>query len=311
MRHVRMLGLTLAAVFAVGSVVASSAFATVKNPTESIKIFKNCPVSATEAQGEPIKDLICVFAATEAAPEGGHFTVGTITVPLEKQVVLQYGLAFTGPNEEYERYVPPQNGVEAITPTPEKVPGEPLVGINQREMAEFGWPETLKAKYKAAKKASLKTVYETIELAGTPATSRTNIIFEEGVGVEAPVKIKGENKWISELGDVCYIGSEEDPIVQHLTTGASTSPLTEQTIRGSAGSLTILKGGSELWLTGSDLVDNTYPVPSAECSGSYSTYIDAMLDRKFGIPAVAGASVTELKGTLYNTVASVAEKGGA
>jgi len=312
-----MLGLCLVAVFAMSAVAAASASAVIKNPTKSITIFKNCPVKATEAQGEPIHSLICVFAATEAAPEGGHFTVGTITVPLEKQIVLQYGIAFTGTEFfEHERFVPPQNGVEAITPTPEKVPGEPIAHLNQREQAELKWPEALSAKYLAAQKArSVKTVYETIELAGIPATSRTNIIFESGVGVEAPVKIKAENKWLSELGDTCYIGSNEGtipgPIVQHLTTGPSTSPLTGETIHGSAGELSIVRQGSELWLTHSNLVDNTYPVPGASCKGPYAKQIDAMIDKYFGIPAVAGASVTELKGTLYNAVVNVAEKGGA
>ena len=316
MRHVRMLGLCLVAAFAMSAVAAASASA-VKNPTKSITIFKNCPVKATEAQGEPIHSLICVFAATEAAPNGGHFTVGTITVPLEKQVVLQYGIAFTGSEFfEHERFAPPQNGVEAITPTPEKVPGEPIAHLNQREQAELKWPEALSAKYKAGQKAgSVKKVYETIELAGIPATSRTNIIFEEGVGVEAPVKIKAENKWLSELGDTCYIGSNEGtlpgPIVQHLTTGASTSPLTGETIHGSAGALEIVREGAELWLTGSDLVDNTYAVPGASCAGPYAEQIEALIDKYFGIPAVAGASVTELKGTLYNAVVGVAEKGGA
>ena len=129
--------------------------------------------------------------------------------------------------------------------------------------------------------------------------------------MEAPVKIKGENKWLSELGDVCYIGSNEAPIVQHLTSGASTSPLTGNTIHGSAGELAIIKEGNELWLHNSDLVDNTYPVPGATCTGPFSAQIAAAIDREFGIPAVAGASVTELKGTLYNATKEVAEKAGA
>jgi hypothetical protein len=311
-RHVRMLGLCLVAAFAISAVAAASAVAVIKNPTESIKIFKNCPIKAKEAQGEPLSFLICVFAATEPGAEGGHYTVGSITVPLEKQISLQYGLGFTGPFEEHERFVPPINGVEAISPTPEKVPGEPIAHLSLEEQIELGWPETLRQKYREGqKKGAVKKVYEAIELAGIPATNRTNIIFEEGTGVEAPVKIKGENKWLSEIGDVCYIGSNAEPIVQHLTSGASTSPLTGTTIHGSAGELSIVKEGSELWLAHSDLVDNTYPVPGVTCTGPFSEQIDAAIDREFGIPAVAGASVTELKGTLYNAVTAVAEKAGA
>src|SRR5271166_791214 len=288
--------------------VTSAVAGTVKNPTKSLGIFKNCPVNGVSPGGNPA--VACVFSATEAAPEGGSFTVGGITVPLAKQVQLQYAVAEKPyPEEEVEEFIAPTNGAPAIVPTPEVVPGEPIGNITEAEQEEEGWPVGLKYSYALAKKrGKVKKVFETIEQAGIPVQNSTNIIFEEGVGVLAPVKIKGENKWLSELGDVCYIGSEEDPITQHLTTGSSTSPLTSEVLKGSAGELRIFLEGSAILLTHSDLVDNTYAVPAASCTGPYSSYIGAAIDKAFGIPAVAGASNTQLKGTLYESVAELIKK---
>ena len=311
MRHVRILGLCLVAAFAVSAMTVTSAVAgTVKNPTKSLGIFKNCPVNGVSPGGNPA--VACVFSATEAAPEGGSFTVGGITVPLAKQVQLQYAVAEKPyPEEEVEEFIAPTNGAPAIVPTPEAVPGEPIGNISEAEQEEEGWPVGLKYSYAVAKRqGTVKKVTEAIEQAGNPVQNPTNILIEEGVGVEAPVKIKGENKWLSSLGDVCYIGSEEDPITQHLTSGPSISPLTSEELHGSKGSLNISHEGRALWLTGSDLVDNTYPVPGVSCTGPYSIYLDAAIDKAFGLPAVAGASNTQLKGTLYLASAEfIKEKG--
>lgn len=307
MRHLRMVGLCLVAVFAMSAVAASSAFAVIKNPNKGKKIFVNCPVTGNAENGLP--NELCIVGATEPK-EGGKFKVGPITVPITEQIVLQYGIAENSEGEEF--YVPPNNGVEAITPTPEKVPGEPIAKLTLREQNELGWPETLKVKYKAAQKnRSVRKVYETIELAGVPVTSRSNLLNAEGTAVEAPIKIKAKNEWLAELGDTCYIGSNTEPIVQHLTSGSSTSPSTGETITGSVGELEFLHEFNEVIVSHNVLVDNTYPVPGVACTGPYSEVISATIDKVFGIPAVAGASVTEIRGTLYNSTNLVAEEGGA
>ena len=325
MRHVRILGLCLVATFALAAVAATSALATVKNPTKSIKIFDNCPVhSFGEGRLEPRPDEDCVFGATEAN-EGGQFTVGPITVPLAKQITLQYGFAFGSEQEEKEKeekgegpqqliyYVGPAHGAEAIAPTPEKVPGEPIAHITTTEQEELGWPESLKYSYAQAQKHhAVKTVYETIEQAGNKIqTSVNHILEEEGIGVEVGVKIKGENKWLSELGDVCYIGSNTEPILQHLTSGASTSPLTGETVHGSHGEIAFEHEFEEVVESHSNLVDNTYAVPGASCTGPDAGVIAATIDKEFDIPQPAGASVTELKGTLYLSTKKIGVEGGA
>ncbi len=298
MRHVRILGLCLIAALVLSAAAAGSASA--EKVKKNFKIFQNCPVEYSETEGE-----LCIYANT--TPGTGYYKVGNFTVPLTKSVVLQFGDSVNEETGE-ETYQAPTHGAEAITPTPEKVPGEPIAHISEEEQNEMGWPEALKRKYKEAqKKRTVKTVYETIELAGTPHTNRSNLLNAEGTAVLAPVKVKGENKWLSQLGDVCYIGSEEEPIVQNLTSGRSESPLTHEVIEGSVGSLEFYAEFQAVAISNNTLVDNTYPVPAASCTGPYSSYIAATIDKVFGVPAVAGASETVLSGTLYNSTAGYAE----
>ena len=310
MRRVRILGLCFVAAFALAAVGASTAAAAVKNPTKSLKIFDNCPVGAEVevGPGEFNKTLLCVFGATEPN-EGGQFTVGPITVPIVKQISLQYGLTYNETTGEGGYvYIPPAHGAPAITPAAEPVPGEPIANITPAEQEELGWPESLKYSYAQAQKHhTVKKVYEAIEQAGDPVTNPTNLLSETGTAVEAPVKIKGENKWLSELGDVCYIGSNEAPIVQHLTSGETESPLTHEVLHGSKGEFVVVHGGQELILPHSNLIDNTYAVPGASCTGPYSAVIAATIDKEFDIPQPAGASITEIKGTLYNAVTELVQ----
>jgi hypothetical protein len=300
-RRVRMLGLCLVAAFALSAVVAGSA-AALEKPSKSPRLYRNCPVNNPEVN-------LCIYALTESGENGGSYKVGNITTPLAKSVTLQYGLHLNEETGE-ETYVAPVNGVEAISPTPEKVPGEPIAHISLAEQEELGWPESLKYRYAHANKSSLKTVYETIELAGIPSTSRADLLAQIGSAVVAPVKVKGENRWLSELGDVCYIGSEAEPVTQHLTSGESTSPLTGETIKGAIGEIEFAHEFNVVTIAHNVLVDNTYPVPGANCTGPYSSVIEATIDKVFGIPAPAGASETILKGTLYNSSAAWVKEQG-
>ena len=58
-------------------------------------------------------------------------------------------------------------------------------------------------------------------------------------------------------------------------------------------------------------MDNTYAVPGASCTGPYASVIAATIDKEFSIPEPAGASVTEIKGTLYTGSKEFGELGGA
>jgi hypothetical protein len=295
-----MLGLCLVAAVAISAVATSSALA-----GQNLEEYKKCPFK------NPLVE-VCTYGHTYAG-EGGHYTVGPITVPITNSIVLQGGYY---ESEGKQVFVAPANG-QAVVPAPETVPGEPLANVTPAEQKEFGWPATLQKKYESARIKGLlgpETTTEVIEAAGLPVLNNTNIIFEEGFGIIAPIKIVGKNKWLESIGGGksgnCRIGSTEHPIVQHLTTGVSTSPLTGEALRGTAGSLEILAEGSEVTLNGSRFVDNTYPVPGAVgCGGGvYEGYLDPVVNRAFGLPAEAGSSTTELIGEFDLAVASLVKR---
>jgi hypothetical protein len=321
-RHVRMLGLCLVAMAALGAVLASSSLAAIKETDTRWSIFKNCPTSET-AEVEGLKVTKCSFGAT-APNAGGFYSVGPITVPVTKQIVLQGGLTeeLCGGIEGFEEtcaayIVPPEDGASAIVPVAEKVPGEPLASVTEAEMEEFGWPQELRESYKLAQKHHWfkegKTT-EVIEPAGADqdVLSVVDLEVSEGTAILANVQITGKNKWLEELGGNCQIGSEADPVVQHLTTGPSVSPLTGEVMEGKPGYVTLVHQFEMANLTETQLVDNTYSVPGAEkCGGSANeAYLDPVVNRAFGLPAPAGASKTELDGALWTaTTGSVRRHG--
>jgi hypothetical protein len=324
-RHVRMLGLCLVAVFAVCAMAAASAFA--KEPKTNFGQFKNCPTKGS-AVGKPV--IKCTFGETTSGA-GGSYTVGGITVNITKSIKLQGG--YTAPLGETHQEVvekhrtgillPPEDGAPPIVPVAETVPGGVLGNVSEAEMEEFGWPQGLRESYKRAQKAHLfkegKTT-EVIEPAGLDPdfVSEYNILSESseaeggGPGIVANVQIKGKNPWLEYLGGNCLIGSEADPIVQELWTGEIESPLTHETMKGTAGFASLWHQAEIADLTGVELVADSYAVPAAtKCGGpAYEAYLDPAVSRAFGLPAPAGASTTRLIGELdVSTVGSVSNHG--
>ncbi len=269
------------------------------------QIWVNCPVNGLGEVGPGVfeRDALCFFATTGHGEGAGSYTVGSITVPFTKPVALQFGSAV---NEEtgHETFIPAANGAPSLIPGREPVPGEPIAHISLAEQEELGWSKALMAKYAQAQTTTqLSHVFEKIEFAGPAGISRANLLNAEGAAVHAPVMVRGENAWLAHLGDKCTIGSEADPIVQELKSGKSTSPLTGEVIEGTVGELRFNEEFTAVVVKNSNLVDNEFAVPGATCTGPFSTEIAAAIDKEFGVPAVAGASKTELKGTLWNATA--------
>jgi hypothetical protein len=298
-RHVRILGIGmgLAAALVISMVGAGSALA-FKEPSYSLGHLKNCPVENIEVKK-------CTWGATRSG-EGGHYSVGPITVPVTKPIVFQggYGKAYEIEGKEHQSIMyAPEDGVPMIKPVGEIVPGEPLAGVTEAEMSEFNWPLSLRKSYERALARGAfgeGKITEEIEAAGNDQDllSEFNLLLEEDTALTARVQIIGKSRWLENMGGNCQIGSEADPIVQHLTTGESISPLTGERLKGAGG---LISGADELGLlnlSGATLVDNTYSVPAAEkCGGpANEAYLDPLVNRAFGLPAEAGASSTELIG---------------
>jgi len=266
---------------------ASPALATEHHPTGDFAPFADCPLSNPSVTA-------CIVASTTS----GEFKVGKKTVPINKTITLQGG---TIENEETGAltFVGAENG-ETLSKTPLNVPGG-LFGIHPPE----SWPKEAKEKFEEMINKGLTGVTETTELA-KPASdigiNTNNLIFEQGVALSLPVKVKLSNVF---LGSSCYVGSESDPIVLNLTTGTTSPPEPNKPIKGSAGELKIEDEGALVVLSGGSLVDNAFAAPEATgCGAPFSALVDKLVDSVFGVPAAAGHNTAILTGKLEEAVAA-------
>jgi hypothetical protein len=266
-------GVTMPALVAVASAAVLSAPASALASStlkEEFAPFANCPVASVHT---------CVLAVTS----GGEFVIGHKTVPIDKTITLQGGLA----TEAFgaQPLVGPTHG-EALSKTSLTVPGG-LVGIG-----ELGGE-----------------VSATAELAG-PASSvivdEDSFLFDTGTAVTLPLKVKLEN---AVLGSDCYIGSDAEPIVLHLGTGRTSPPSPAESIHGGH-SAPVTLGKRKIVLVEKDtLVDNDFAVPGASgCGGELSGLIDEAVDLDVGIPSAAGSNTAIMSGSLEETEAAFAAK---
>jgi hypothetical protein len=262
---------------------ATSAFGASHNPKGEYAQFNECPLNRAT-----ITD--CVLSVSN----GGGFTIGSKTVPLVNPVTLQGG--FEGAGSEIQFYGA-ENG-DTLSKTGQPVPGG-LTGI----VAPKWWPKFIQDWFNNLINEGFTGVTATVELTG-PSKGLTNIklntenlIFEEGVALGLPVKIKLDN---AILGSNCYIGSEKSPVPLNFTSGTSGA------LKGSAGeisfnepffTITTIKGGK--------LVDGTYAAPGVNgCGGIFSFLVDPLVDSILGTPSPSGKNSATLEGKLQDAVAA-------
>lgn len=288
----RIVGLCRHALVAVAALVvplavASPALATEHHPTGNYAPFKYCPLSDAEVTQ-------CIVASTSS----GEFTVGKKTVPINKTITLQGGTIPIKESSEVT-FVAAENG-ETLSKTALSVPGG-LFGIKPPEFLN----KEQKEKFEEMINKGLTGVTETTELA-KPASAiklnTENLLFERGVALQLPVKVKLSNVF---LGSSCYVGSESNPIILNLTTGETSPPAPNKPIHGAAGELEILEEGALLRLIGGSLVDNAFSAPEATgCGAPLSGLVDKLVDSIFGVPAAAGLNTAILTGKLEDAAAA-------
>jgi hypothetical protein len=287
------------------------------------KIFNDCPVHNPEVvkiweEGE--EEVICFTGVTNGGKEGGHFTVGGVQVPLNKKITLHGAAAFAegtvnpnNPEGQPEGKIHAAEDGKTLEAPPLAIPkGAKL--ITPQIMEEAEWPESLKNIYNEKNAKKELGLSATIEVAGgneiyeqRQGLSTANILFEEGPGFVLPLKVKVSGPLLYKLqkgADTCTIGTDEHPVVQHLTTGESVAPppFEANTQHGSTGELAFSDEFRVIEIRNNTLVDSTWPVEvGAEgCGGSYESYVNKAMDILLKLPAPAGASTTELRGTLYS-----------
>jgi hypothetical protein len=261
-RQRRLLAGTTLAALVLGLGTASSALAVTKLQEEFIP-FADCPVETA---------AVCLIAHTT----GGEFKINHKTVPIEKTITLQGGL----PTESYaaQPLLAALDG-NTLSKTPLTVPGG-LVGI-----LNLGGEVTA-----------------TAEIAGPVSgiqVSKLALVTQSGTAVTLPIKVKLDNPV---LGPECYIGSDAEPIVLHLTTGTTSPPPPNTPIKGARGTLEGKGKGRIVGITGNSLVDNSYSVPGATgCGGALAPIIDLAVDLQVGLPAPAGTNTAIMNGGLEET----------
>lgn len=261
---------------------ASSALGASHNPKGEYAQFNECPLNRAT-----ITD--CILSVSN----GGGFTIGKKTVPLKNPVTLQGG--FEGAGESVKFYGA-ENG-NTLSKTPQPVPGG-LLGI----VAPTWWPKFIQDWFNEQISKGFTGVNATVELTG-PSKGLTNIklntenlIFEEGVALGLPVKIKLDN---AILGSSCYIGSESKPVQLNFTTGTSGK------LKGSAGTISFNPTFTITTISGGKLVDGTYAAPAASgCGGIFSFLVDPLVNSILGTPSPSGTNSATLEGKLQDAVAA-------
>jgi hypothetical protein len=270
--RMRGLATTLVAFIAVlaALAIAGPASAT-KEPVnkEDFAPFADCPTESS---------AICIVSNTT----GGEFKLGSKAVPIPEGTVikLQGGL----PLESYvgQTLIAPPDG-KTLSETPLTVPGG-LTGIGG-----LGGEVTA-----------------TAELAGPIEVNRANLAIPVGPAVTLPLKVKLDNEV---LGEDCYIGSDAEPIVLHLTVGKTAPPAPAEPLEGHRNPIEYKDKKRLVYIPDNTLVDNNFTVPGVTgCGGALSAIIDPIVDLDTGLPSKAGESKVVMTASLEETASKWAAK---
>ena len=264
--------------------------------------------TATAQEGEYERFEFCpytnpeVFKCLYSVTEGGEVVLGKKKVPIVNPAVLQGGISEPD-GELVSDFFGATNGV-TLSKAPQPVPGG-LLGLVPPESA----PPLIKELLALATENGLTGVNSTLELARPAseiAVSELHIVFEEGVALKLPVKVKLENPL---LGNNCYVGSSSSPIVWNLTTGETNPPPPNAPIHGSGGELIFKDEGLVLELLGSELVDNAWSAPQAQgCGGLLAPLIDPIINSQVGLPSAAGNNTAILETSTAVALAETVEE---
>jgi hypothetical protein len=259
--------------------------------------YKGCPYQLYE-KGE-IEN--CFVGITAGGGKGGYFEYGNVKVPLSKSIHLQGG--FTGAGSEIA-VIPAANGRETLEAPPLPITGGiKLFTKDVQQSAQ--WPQALKESFKEAVTNHETAAFAKIEMAGNECfevlscLDTENLIFEEGTAFRLPLKVKVTAPWLETLkSGACYIGSDEHPIKQHLTTEGA----------GNSGRIEFNASFEQTFVTGSKLVDLHWHIEPASapngCGGEYEQYIDEALSIVLELQNSSRTGITVLKGNLHDGAAS-------
>jgi hypothetical protein len=287
--HPRTTGVVCVALLAAALTALALAGTASAKLTGEFKKFEFCPYTNPSVER-------CIYSVTT----GGEVKLGSKTVPIEKQVVLQGGYEeapLEGSEATYSKFVEATNKI-TLGKAQQNVPGG-LAGI----VPEKGTPALVQALIKFFFENKITGLTSTLELAKPASEIRVSEIhLSEGIGValKLPVKIHLENLF---LGKNCYVGSSTSPIKWELTTGKTSPPGPNTSISGKIGEISFLEEAQILKITGNELVDNAWSAPGASgCGGLISFLVNPIINSQLGA-TTAGNNSARLKNELYESFA--------
>jgi hypothetical protein len=247
--------------------------------------FEQCPWTTAEVNK-------CLYSLTT----GGEVVLGNKKVPIESSVTLQGG--FSVPVAGFSKFFAAKNGI-TLSKAPQNVPGG-LAGI----VPEASSPPLVKALIKFFFENKITGVNSTLELS-KPASeiklSEIHLAEEEELALKLPVMVHLENLF---LGKSCFVGSSSSPIYWELTSGFTSPPEPNKSIRGNGGEVSFLEGGRIAHLSGNELVDNAWSAPKATgCGGILSFLVSPIINAQLGT-TTAGHNTAILKNSIYIATAA-------
>jgi hypothetical protein len=164
----------------------------------------------------------------------------------------------------------------------------------------------------AISKSRLASVNATLELADPASSIYLNeFALQEQLpyppyppALVLPVKIHLEN---SLLGSECYIGSSSEPIELALTSGSTSPPAPNNSIKGKVGKLSSRGEGRILVIKENTLAGNAFAVGKAHGCGPLGL-LDPIIESKLGLPSPAGENTAILNNTVEQTSAAAVEE---
>jgi hypothetical protein len=214
----------------------------------------------------------------------GTFTVGSLVVPVAHPVIAQFGL-WDPPNASPSQFtggvLPPADGKELVV-SPEFVPGGLLKAL--------GCPSSTPGVEKLCREATLPgetTVVKALVQSAGPITNFSPL----PTTWTQPVMIKLINPL---LGNECYIGSVDNPIVLNPSVSGTLGILPDPNPR--------FPSAAVLEQTNATATDDTFSVPIVTgCGpgGAGNIAIDLAIDSSDGLPSASGNNSLVLYGNFY------------
>ncbi len=248
----------------------------------------NCPLEKAFEEARELPYLFSVEGCTWGESEpGSEFTAGKVHVNLINPIKIQ-GLNFEGEEEGSPDFVyEPEDGAPFMTPV-----AQPAPPLNEDVNEAMLSPAEKKIYQRLIAEGRTATTVS-VELAGTASLLRVslfNLIEERGTALQFPLKIKLSSPFV---GSHCYVGSNEHPVMIHLTTGTSGG------LHGHFGSPSLNPEGTII-LDHSTVVDNEYASPGVEGCGKDAS-VDEAMDAALGLPSPSGSNDAIVVGSLEQT----------